>query len=416
MKTILIDDEPLSLTYLENLLKDISEMTIIGSYTEAKKGLEAILKKRPEIVFLDIKMLEMNGIEMAEYILEKIPEVKLVFITAYDSFAVKAFELNAVDYILKPFKRERLIKTIRRLTKEQTDIPKEPPRSKMIGCFHTLHFCTHRDGVKVQSIDVHWRTNKAKELFAFLIHHRNQPIRKDVILDLFWPNIDWDKGFSRLYVTIYQIRKTLQMLNIDIHITNIDNSYKLDLNDVVLDVEIWEQRVRNLPSLSMETLSKYHEVINLYGGDYFGLDNYSWAESERERLRKMWLKLTEKTADYLITKGDYSKAVTLYTQIQTHYPFYEESYLKLMALYDQLGDRPSVEKQYTKFSKMLMDEYGLKPTDKQKDWYKRWKEKNIDPSLLITKNALHRKGTYTIKRNRRCYELAHLTTFFISFK
>lgn len=374
MKTILIDDEPLALAYLEKLLEGIPGITIVGKYSNPRKALESLKMVTPNLVFLDIEMPETNGIELAEYIQEELSDVKIVFITAYDAFAVKAFELNAVDYIMKPVKRDRLIETIRRLPNIETKIT-EQSDSIMVCCFQQLSFCMNRDD-ELQPLDVHWRTFKARELFAFLIQHRNQPIRKDIILDLFWPEMDWKKGFSQLYATIYQIRKTLRTLNINITISSVENSYKLTLNEVLLDVDVWENELNELPTISNVTLPKYQKLIDLYIGDYLALDDYIWAEGERERLRGMWLQLMKKVTDYLVFRGNYSGAISLYHRIQALHPYYEDSYLMLMILYESLGDRPSIEQQYSNYSKMFMNEYGLKPTGKIKDWYDKWKMEN----------------------------------------
>ncbi|WP_349305821.1 response regulator [Bacillus sp. FJAT-49711] len=374
MKVILIDDEPLALAYLEKLLGEIENLTIIGMYGDPRRALERIKHKRPEIVFLDIEMPELNGMELAEQIQNEIPEIKIVFITAYDTYAVRAFDLNAVDYIVKPVKRDRLLQTIRRFPGVVDANTVEATKPMMVRCFQTLSFCIYGD--ESQTVNVHWRTFKARELFAFLIQHRNQPVRKDVILDMFWPETDWKKGFPQLYATIYQIRKTLQSINVKISITSSENSYKLVFNDVLLDIDVWEKRMNELPIVTNETLPEYQKLLNFYIGDYLASDDYLWAEGERERFRGLWLQLVKKVTDYLVFRGNYSEAIVLYHRVQTIHPYFDDSYFMLMKLYDDLGDRPSVEQQYAEYTKMLLDEFGLKPTDIIKTWYDRWKLKN----------------------------------------
>ncbi|MBW8351792.1 response regulator [Bacillus sp. IITD106] len=372
MNVILIDDEPLALAYLEKLLGEIENLIILGKYTDPRTALQAIKRDQPELVFLDIEMPEINGMELAELIQNEIPEIKLVFVTAYDRYAVKAFELNAMDYLVKPVKRERLLQTIRRLpgvAKSKTKLS-----NSMVRCFQTLSFCIN--GEKSHTIDVHWRTFRARELFAFLVHYRNQPVRKDVILDLFWPETDWKRGFPQLYATVYQIRQTLQSANINISITSSENSYKLDFNDVLLDVEEWEKGINKLPIVTSESLPEYQKLLQCYHGDYLGSDDYLWAEGEKERLRGLWLQLVKKVTDYLVFRGNYTEAIVLYHRVQKIHPYYDDSYFMLMKLYDALGDRPSVEQQYAEYTNMLMNEFGLKPTDTIQSWYDQWKIKN----------------------------------------
>nr|WP_280518660.1 BTAD domain-containing putative transcriptional regulator [Lederbergia wuyishanensis] len=246
----------------------------------------------------------------------------------------------------------------------------------MVRCFQTLSFCSYGD--KIHTIDVQWRTYKARELFAFFVQHRNQPIRKDVILDLFWPEIDWEKGFPQLYTTIYNIRKTLQSINVNISILSSENSYKLDFNDVLLDVDVWEKEVSKLSIVTSDTLPKFQKLIEFYIGDYFEVDDYLWAEQERERLRGIWVEIVKKVCDYYIYRSDYQEAIILYHRLQMILPYLDDSYFMLMKLYDALGDRPSVEEQYANYTKMLWGEFGLKPIGDIRIWYDQWVSENYN--------------------------------------
>ncbi len=122
-KTIIIDDERLAREELKSMLSSFPEIEIIG---EAKNGEEGILKIkefRPDLIFLDISMPGMTGFEMLKK-LENIPHV--IFVTAYDEFALKAFEVNALDYVLKPIDPERLNEAIGKLrSKEENDFESE---------------------------------------------------------------------------------------------------------------------------------------------------------------------------------------------------------------------------------------------------------------------------------------------------
>lgn len=106
IRVILIDDEPLARSLLKNFLNEIQDVEIVGTYENGFDGLKGITELKPDLIFLDIQMPKLNGFEMLE-LLDEIPHT--IFITAYDKYAVKAFERNAVDYLLKPYSKERLI-------------------------------------------------------------------------------------------------------------------------------------------------------------------------------------------------------------------------------------------------------------------------------------------------------------------
>jgi len=111
-KTLIIDDEQLARQRLKRLLKPFEEFEIIGEAINGANGLEQIETLRPELIFLDIEMPLLNGFEMLSRLQH---QPKVVFTTAYDQYAIKAFEEDSIDYLLKPIEAERLAKTIKKL-------------------------------------------------------------------------------------------------------------------------------------------------------------------------------------------------------------------------------------------------------------------------------------------------------------
>lgn len=112
MKAIIIDDERLARKELVNLLADFPEIDVIDEAVNADEALEKITQHAPDLIFLDIQMPDKTGFELLE-LLEKTPMV--VFTTAYDQFAIKAFEFNALDYLLKPIDANRLSDVVRKI-------------------------------------------------------------------------------------------------------------------------------------------------------------------------------------------------------------------------------------------------------------------------------------------------------------
>lgn len=138
IRVILIDDEPLARSLLRNFLSEIEELEIVGEYENGFEGLKGITDLKPDLIFLDIQMPKLNGFEMLE-LLDEIPHT--IFITAYDQYAVKAFESNAVDYLLKPFSQERLISALQK-AKVLMDNPLKPNQVKGLIEGHLEHIET----------------------------------------------------------------------------------------------------------------------------------------------------------------------------------------------------------------------------------------------------------------------------------
>jgi len=106
IRVLIVDDEPLARGVLREMLQCDPEVAIVGECANGKEAVQALQQSAPDLLFLDIQMPEMGGFEVLDA-LQGRPIPHLVFVTAYDQYAVRAFEVHALDYILKPFDRER---------------------------------------------------------------------------------------------------------------------------------------------------------------------------------------------------------------------------------------------------------------------------------------------------------------------
>ena len=105
IRVLLVDDESLAREMLREMLHDDPQVTIVGESCNGLEALEAIRTHSPDLIFLDVQMPELGGFEVLEALGKDIPRV--IFVTAYDQYAVRAFEVHALDYLLKPFDQER---------------------------------------------------------------------------------------------------------------------------------------------------------------------------------------------------------------------------------------------------------------------------------------------------------------------
>lgn len=119
IKTILIDDEPLALEELTLMLEKHPTIEVIGKATNSIEAISTINTLKPQLIFLDINMPGKSGFDLLQE-LEEAPHV--IFVTAYDQFAIKAFEVNALDYILKPVNKDRLAEAINKIKKQDSPL------------------------------------------------------------------------------------------------------------------------------------------------------------------------------------------------------------------------------------------------------------------------------------------------------
>lgn len=120
---ILIDDEPLARSIVKEYLEAFPEIEVMQECNDGFEGMKAIMQYKPQLIFLDVQMPKINGFEMLELI-EQPPAV--IFVTAFDEYAIKAFELHAVDYLLKPFSKERFTKAVEKFLGQTHTTVAEP--------------------------------------------------------------------------------------------------------------------------------------------------------------------------------------------------------------------------------------------------------------------------------------------------
>jgi len=119
MKAVIIDDEPLARSVVKEYLQSHPEIEVMQECSDGFEGMKAIQQYQPDIIFLDIQMPKINGFEMLDLI-DNLPHV--IFTTAFEEYAIKAFEAHAADYLLKPFSQERFDKSIEKLFQQQNSI------------------------------------------------------------------------------------------------------------------------------------------------------------------------------------------------------------------------------------------------------------------------------------------------------
>jgi two-component SAPR family response regulator len=355
------------------LLQDQSEfewkIEVAGTYSNPTEAIEMAQREPIQLAFLDIEMPEMNGFELAEQLLAIQPHLHIVFVTAYKDHAIKAFEMNVLDYLLKPVHTQRLTRTLQRITNTYENPVNQVSRGPMmLCCFQSLHYVDTYN--KVQSFT--WKTLKAPELFAYLILHRDRTVSKQILIDLLWPEYDTTRAMTQLHTAIYQIRKVLKMVELDLIIKYENEGYRLVWGHMMLDVEEWENKVRHAQAVTPQNLDKHVEIMGLYTGDLLEEHRYLWAEPRREQIRMIWLNHAKEMAACYISIGKYSDAIVLYQKICYKFPDMEEGYWGLMKIHSLLNHRNEVKKQYQLVTHKFKEEFDLTLSKDLTDWYNKW--------------------------------------------
>ncbi|AOE48835.1 LytR/AlgR family response regulator transcription factor [Kangiella sediminilitoris] len=123
MKTIIVDDEKPARERIRRLLADYPNVDVVAEASNGEDALNKIQQQQPQLVFLDISMPVMNGVELARILSQDHPTLHIIFTTAYDQYALDAFDVSATDYLLKPIRKERLSKALSKIMTLHQDEP-----------------------------------------------------------------------------------------------------------------------------------------------------------------------------------------------------------------------------------------------------------------------------------------------------
>jgi two-component system, LytTR family, response regulator len=377
MKVLVVDDEPLALRHMSAILSSAdARVEVVGACTDPQTALEVARIKSPHLVFMDIEMPVMNGLEAAEKLLQIDPNIRVVFVTAYSHYALEAFDLNALDYLLKPVKTERVRWALQRVQESAAYLGSDDAQApavqrrgtdadqllRILGEIELEH-----DGQAPQKIA--WRTQKSQELFTFLLQQDGQLSRKDMIIDMLWPSLVTEKAYANLYTTTYQMRKTLKQYEIDFRVISADDGYWLEKGKLRIDAQEWEAGVRRLTEVDAGTLNEHRHLMSLNRGSYLQGIQSQWAEDKRNQLDALWIHHIAKVVRYLIEVKAYPEANAWCRELRRRHPYESQSYELLMHVYAATGDKVSAEQQYKLLCEMLSQQFGVAPDPLVAQWY-----------------------------------------------
>jgi len=355
IRTVVIDDEQPAVEMMKHLLSETGQAIVVGEFTSATQALVDIVTLKPDVVFLDIEMPGLDGLRAAEKILTIDPDINVVFVTAYDHYAIKAFEINALDYLLKPVLPVRLEKTLARLAQQLEKRPVSTVSSGRVLCLGSFEAI----GKYTDSKPIRWRTAKTEELFAYLLYNRDTIVPKGRIIDNLWPDDEPDQADNNLHTTIYKLRKTLKSVGIDIDISLTGGGYLLNTRNVFCDVVIFENFVKMGLMTTAQTINEFEDMIALYRSSYLDGKDYVWCLPERERMAKYFTAICKSTARYYLDNADFSQAVAVLWKAINSNPFEEDAHEMLMTAYAQGKDRAALIKHYRHIEDLLAEELGV---------------------------------------------------------
>lgn len=343
---MLIDDEPLALLLLKNLLQEISQLEVVGTFTLAEEGLLEITKLTPDIVFLDIDMPSINGIEAARRVKTFAPRTEIVFVTAYDHFALEAFDVHASGYLLKPIQKERLQSLLSHILDRRDVLQAEVKVDRPLCAYFLGQFMLMDEEGEL----VKWRTKKVKELCAYLLH-KNQPVDRSLILEDLWPNQPLDKAVNLLHTTVYQLRKKLKDIGYEKALQYSGASYSLEL-------PLKKDTDPLLAALGQRKVTDVLSFTSLYTEDYLQREGYPWISAYQESLRKNYV---QKLEGLLKEEKKDEKRLNILEKLYQLEPLHETSTYQFLECLIKLKHSTQARQTYEAYTDLLKEELNLSP-------------------------------------------------------
>lgn len=233
LKAVIVDDEILVSDFLKMQLESTGLVSVVDQFQKPSTALNEIPNLKPDVAFLDIEMPGMSGIELGTKLLHTCTDLEIIFVTAYNQYAIEAFRLNAIHYLLKPAVEEDIRVALERVIKKRNVqsniIPKDGLRIELLGHIKIFQ--------KNEEVRLKWPTVKVEELFALLVIYRKHGIEKWQLTEKLWPTIELKKAEQNLYTTIYRLKKILLESGLDIQIKNAKGTYFLELSNCTIDID-----------------------------------------------------------------------------------------------------------------------------------------------------------------------------------
>lgn len=275
MRIAAVDDESHVLERFERMVSEVKELELCGLFETGEQLLNYLKNQPLDAVFLDIEMPGVNGLQLSEQILNLNENINIIFITAFNQYAIEAFELQALDYLLKPLTEERLDKTVKRLLKmHKTSTGPVKPFIQCIGDFEVL----------LNDEALFWRNSKAKEILAFLVQKSGVPVTWEKIADAVWPDYNSEKAQTNFHATTYLLRKRLVEAGIAQILECGRGNYRIVID--LVDCDLYQLKAK-LNNNHMKRREDYNLLEKLIQRGYLEASGYSWSYSKAAELDKM---------------------------------------------------------------------------------------------------------------------------------
>ncbi|OPJ59692.1 response regulator [Clostridium chromiireducens] len=367
LSAVIVDDEIHVLNLLKMFLQKTEQVNVLETFHDSSIALKNIIDIKPDVVFLDIEMPEINGLELANCLLEQNDELMIVFVTGYNQYALEAFEVNALDYILKPVNSNRIQKCVSRLNKLKTPMNQEKTHmgKTKICCFGNFEVHGNNGVIK-------WPTRKVEEMFAYFIFHKDSNVECGELGEILWPEGEPDKIKANFDTSLFRLRKTIKENGLPIEISSKKRGkgvYRCYLHGLSSDVIEFKNAALKNVIVNKSNINRFEQICSLYRDDLFSKKDYGWCEGEREYLSRDYTKMLKNIAYFYLGEGLYENAMDKLLTAKRKSPFDEEVHLNILKIFAIQKNRALLVKSHEEFKLELFQEMGIEPHGETNEFF-----------------------------------------------
>lgn len=371
MKVLLVDDEHAMLLAMRMMLAKIEGVELVGAFQSAAEALDFARKTEVDLAFLDIQLAGDSGLELARRLRSLNAGLNIVFTTSHTGFAMQAYDVYPLDYMVKPISRNRLAQTISRAAAgrgvpaaQEGEAADNRLEIRGLGCF---------EASSRQTGSVKWMSRKSMELFAYLVIHRGRSVAKARVIEELFPQMPYKNAETYLYTAVYQLRKALSEHGCKQMIVSAQEKYQVDIDCADVDFIGFEEDLRQCPEINESNAAAAMRLESRFTGELFEGIAFDWADDERERLTLQYESFARRLASWLLGQKQYREAARLAGRIAARNAFDEETHMLLLQAYGAMGDRQSFQDCYASYKQLLQEELGVQPAPHVEQLYERYR-------------------------------------------
>lgn len=361
LRAVIVDDERPALDELSFLLKKNS-VEVIRAFPNTEGVLEYITREQPDIVFLDIELRDVNGIDFGAKLQNGADNTAIIFVTAYPEYALEAFRAYPLDYIVKPVDEGRLKRTLDHAREVSARRGASDGWNFYIRCFGKFEITCGANKVRLP-------TKKTHELLAYLLCNEGTVIYRDELLRLVFRGVDVGNNANNLRVTLFRIRNAFHDAGIGKDKFLIREDLSVGMNEGICDIVDFQRFVGKNPVISADNIAWAERTASLVNGELFGGIDALWAVEKREWTVVRAEELLINISMFYLASGQPGRAERALLRVIALNPVSEQGYRRLLDLYMGVGNALRYRCYYERYMEMAVKEFGERPLKYYADYY-----------------------------------------------